>query len=154
MALFKKVKKKKYEKGEQVELITVPNMSYVPSDKMAALIIELWANEDYADEGGTKFGKLGDSMLDRDNDGTVSKKALDTAKAYFNDKTKLNMCLERPVVITEQEHDEGWISEDEKEVVFVLPNKPRVVKPAKYDPKNAALLDTAKLLMACTPHGI
>jgi hypothetical protein len=38
--------------------------------------------------------------------------------------------------------------QDDKEVVFVLPNFNRV----KNNPAN--LLETAKLLMACTPNGI
>ena len=56
--------------------------------------------------------------------------------------------LTRAVVITEAEHDSDYIMQSDDEIVFVLPDKKRV---------NAAphhLLDTAKLLMACTPNGI
>ena len=38
--------------------------------------------------------------------------------------------------------------ENENDVVFVLPNKGRI------DPTGGNLLNTAKLLMACTPNGI
>ena len=38
--------------------------------------------------------------------------------------------------------------ETENDVVFVLPNKDRIV------PTGANLLNSAKLLMACTPNGI
>jgi hypothetical protein len=38
--------------------------------------------------------------------------------------------------------------QSDNEIVFVLPNKTRLAAPA------ANLLDTAKLLMGCTPNGI
>ena len=56
--------------------------------------------------------------------------------------------LTRAVVITEAEHDSDYVMQSDDEIVFVLPNKDRLKKP----PTN--LLDTAKLLMACTPNGI
>jgi hypothetical protein len=54
----------------------------------------------------------------------------------------------RAVIITEDEHDDDYTSEDELEVVFVLPKLERVVSTPAH------LLETAKLLMACTPNGI
>ena len=56
--------------------------------------------------------------------------------------------LTRAVVITEAEHDNDYVMQSDDEIVFVLPNKTRITAA----PKN--LLDTAKLLMACTPNGI
>jgi hypothetical protein len=56
--------------------------------------------------------------------------------------------LTRAVVITEAEHDNDYIMQSDDEIVFVLPNQNRVTAA----PKN--LLDTAQLLMGCTPNGI
>jgi hypothetical protein len=58
--------------------------------------------------------------------------------------------LKCAVVITEEEHDNDYTMQKPNEVVFVLPNRNRVK--SFGDP--ARLLDTAKLLMACTPNGI
>jgi hypothetical protein len=58
--------------------------------------------------------------------------------------------LTNPIVITEEEYDAGWQMDEDDEVVFVLPN----VGPANTGAGAANLLDTAKLLMAVTPHGI
>ena len=58
--------------------------------------------------------------------------------------------LSKPHIITEAQYYNGHHCEDPDEVVFVLPNKPRVVNP----PPGRSLLETAKLLMAITPNGI
>jgi len=63
------------------------------------------------------------------------------------------LTLKRAVVITEAEHDSHYTMQDEDEVVFVLPNETRKPAPAPA-PTHAQLLETAKLLMACTPNGI
>jgi hypothetical protein len=55
--------------------------------------------------------------------------------------------LKRAVIISEKEHDDGYTMEFEDDVVFVLPRKTRLGT-------GADLLNTAKLLMACTPNGI
>ena len=53
-------------------------------------------------------------------------------------------------IITEDEHDNGYRTDNENAVVLVLPNKERV----KDTNDSASLLNSAKLLMACTPNGI
>jgi hypothetical protein len=55
--------------------------------------------------------------------------------------------LSRAVVITEKEHDNDYIMQSDDEIAFVLPDKSRI-KHGKH------LLQTAELLMACTPNGI
>jgi hypothetical protein len=65
--------------------------------------------------------------------------AINTAAPTFN--------LKRAVIITEDEHDNGYTMETPDDVVFVLPNKSRLGA-------GGNLLNTAKLLMACTPNGI
>jgi hypothetical protein len=58
--------------------------------------------------------------------------------------------LKKPVVITEADYYGGYHLTDPDGVVFVLPNQPRTATP----PTGQTLLETAKLLMACTPNGI
>jgi hypothetical protein len=55
--------------------------------------------------------------------------------------------LQRAVVISEKEHDADYQMQADNEVVFVLPNQDRVFP-------GRSLLETARLLMACTPNGI
>ena len=69
-----------------------------------------------------------------------SHSAINTAAPKFN--------LKRAVIISEDEHDNGYLMEFDDDVVFVLPNKGRA------DLTGANLVNTAKLLMACTPNGI
>src|SRR5262245_40921566 len=96
------------------------------------------------------------AALARKPNGNPTDAAILAAKALINvpvtttNPNGTDFNLERPVIITEAEHDAGWYMDDDKEVVFVLPNKPRVA--AGSNP--AQLLATAKLLMACTPNGI
>lgn len=59
--------------------------------------------------------------------------------------------LTKPHVLTEKQYYDGHHCKDPNEVVFVLPNTPRVVL---NPPKGHSLLETAKLLMAITPNGI
>jgi len=57
--------------------------------------------------------------------------------------------LSSPIVLTEQEFYDGWLADNDDEVVFVVPNISRAVTTA-----GTPLLETAKLLMGCTPNGI
>ncbi len=62
--------------------------------------------------------------------------------------------LDNPTVISESEYYGGYVTGDSTEVVFVLPDKGRIETDAQGNPKTKNLLETAKLLMACTPNGI
>lgn len=53
--------------------------------------------------------------------------------------------LASPIVITEDEYNDGWEQDDPDQVVFVLPNAAR---------QQGNLLESAKMLMACVPNGI
>jgi hypothetical protein len=57
--------------------------------------------------------------------------------------------LTNPIVLTETEFNEGWDRDVVDQVVFVLPDPSRATMTA-----GTPLLETAKLLMACTPNGI
>ena len=70
-----------------------------------------------------------------------------TAKQALADR---GIYLKAPVVITEDQYNNNYVQQDPDGVVFVLPNPPRTVAP----PQGQSLLETAKLLMACTPNGI
>lgn len=102
----------------------VADFSY-QNDDLARMIVDAWTNEDFK----TK-------LLDRRN-----------AKALLAER---GIYLSSPHVITEDEYNRGHRCDDPNEVVFVLPNKPRIGTP----PQGGDLLETAKLLMACVPNGI
>jgi hypothetical protein len=135
MAIIKKVPDNRPNAPrDATRQITQPSFSYEPTDALADVIVQAWTKPDlYAD------------LTDRDN-GAPTVKALNAAKTAINGA---GFDLERPVIITEQEHDDNWVMQDEKEVVFVLPNKDRVAQPPAH-----SLLLSAKLLMAATPNGI
>ena len=60
--------------------------------------------------------------------------------------------LKSPVVLTEDEYDNGWQMDSGDDVVLVLPDATRA-KITGAD-TSQTLLETAKLLMACVPNGI
>jgi hypothetical protein len=73
------------------------------------------------------------------------------------DATRVRACLathgvflSNPVVLTEDDYEDGWEQDNDDQVVLVLPNKSRAGTPSP----GGNLLETAKALMACTPHGI
>jgi hypothetical protein len=102
----------------------VADFSYT-SDALAQMIVDAWTD--------TAFETR---LLDK----SQAKEVLAERGIY----------LSKPHVITEEQYNNGHHCDDPDEVVFVLPNKPRVVNP----PAGHSLLETAKLLMAITPNGI
>jgi hypothetical protein len=142
MAIRKKVKHRKHgATDDAVSEVTIPSFSY-SNDGLAQLIINAWA-----DPNGFKK-----NLLDRHtNTGYPTALAYKTATDAVN--SLANMSLKRAVVISEQEHDDHYTMQHDEEVVFVLPNADRqpAAGPAPSQPE---LLETAKLLMACTPNGI
>jgi hypothetical protein len=110
--------------------VTQPVFSYAPTDALAQVIVDVWANAGH--------------ILDRQN-GRPTQQAVNEATQKIR---AAGFDLERAVIISEAEHDDNYAMENDLEVVFVLPNENRV----KNNPTN--ILDTAKLLMACTPNGI
>ena len=116
---------------------TVPAFSFSPNDALAQLIVEAWSNED--------FRKL---LLKRSGITIVP----EAVKAATDAVNAAGFNLKRAVVISEAEHDADYVMQDPfTEVVFVLPRPERIgatVVPGK------TLLDTARILMACTPNGI
>jgi len=114
---------------------TVPTFSFSPNDSLAQLIVDAWVEKDFRD-----------ALLERAADKTVTPAAARQAKVALAAR---GYYLERPVVITEAEHDSHYTMQADNEVVFVLPNQDRV-KPRP----GQSLLDTARLLMSCTPNGI
>jgi len=91
------------------------------------------------------------NILERETTG--ANKGMATGRAVKQATDAINLAAPhynflRCVIISEKEHDEGYTMQTENDVVFVLPNQGRV------DTAGADLLNTAKLLMACTPNGI
>ena len=128
MAIRKKVHIKAHP--GQTKDVTIPALGYEPTDGLAQVILEAWANPG--------------NLLQRDNNGNPTQASVNEATAKINDA---GFDLKRAVIITEEEHDNDYTMQDSDEVVFVLPNKSRAVAATH-------LLQTAKLLMACTPNGI
>jgi hypothetical protein len=126
------IKKRVHDKARpgQSKDVTIPAFGYEPTDGLAQVILDAWSNPG--------------SLLQRDNQGNPTQAAVNEATAKINNA---GFDLKRAVIITEEEHDNDYTMQDPDEVVFVLPNKSRAV-PATH------LLQTAKLLMACTPNGI
>jgi hypothetical protein len=121
--------------GQPID-ITQPSISYY-NDGLADVIVQLWSNSA--------------NVLDRATQDPLvpTQQAVDQATVLINANTGLN--LKRAVILTEEEHDgTTYVTQDPDEVVFVLPNKTRVG--ANSAPHQ--LLETARILMACTPHGI
>jgi|GraSoiStandDraft_46_1057282.scaffolds.fasta_scaffold297782_1 hypothetical protein len=133
MAIHKRVHDPSYP-GQHKHLV-LPAFSFEPTDGLAQLIVDIWGDS-----------RLQAKLLERDR-----KTKLPTPRAVREATTRVKRAgydLTRAVIITETEHDSDYIMQSDDEIVFVLPSKKRVASPA------ANLLDTAKLLMACTPNGI
>jgi hypothetical protein len=122
--------------------ITVPEFSMPDSavDGIAQVIVNAW-------NGDASLNKIMDRITSGPKKGMATQDAVTQATAAINAAAP-NYNLRRAVIISEKEHDDGYTMEDENDVVFVLPNKGRIVS------TGGNLLNTAKLLMACTPNGI
>ena len=109
-------------------------------DGIAHVILNAW-------NGDASLDKILDRFNTGPNKGMATPDAVKQATAAINAAAP-GYNLKRAVIIKEDEHDSGYTMETEDDVVFVLPNKDRL------GPTGANLLETAKLLMACTPNGI
>jgi len=132
LAIHRKVRGKRPHSNVSLEE-TVPVFSYDPG-KLAPVIVDLWSNPR--------------RVLERDANGNPTANAVSDATAAINGA---GFDLVRAVIISEEEHDNHYTMQDPNEIVFVLPNKNRFKSPVAAGHN---LLDTAKLLMACTPNGI
>jgi hypothetical protein len=103
----------------------VADFSY-QNETLAQLIVYAWSDQNFRNQLLT--------------DPQQAKQALSDRGIY----------LKAPYVITEDQYYNGFDLPDPEGVVFVLPNPPRTSTP----PQGQTLLETAKLLMACTPNGI
>ena len=122
--------------------ITIPDFQLDPDavPGIAQAIVNIWLNK-----------PLRDQILARETSGP--NKGMATGLAVAAATTAINGAAPhynfvRAVIISEEEHDNGYTMQTEDDVVFVLPNVGRV------DLTGADLLSSAKLLMACTPNGI
>ena len=128
---------KRTHKGKD---LTVPEFAMPPPDGLAHVIVDAW------DPAKTGAGGPLEHILDRTNQGFATPKAVAQATHAINAAAP-GFNLKRAVIISEDEHDSDYWMETPDDVVFVLPNKTRLGT-------GANLLQTAKLLMACTPNGI
>ena len=105
----------------------VADFSY-QNDALAQMIVDAWTNAAFYN-----------SLIDPPTATRVSnaKAALEARGIY----------LMHPIVLKEEEYENGWPLHDANGVIFVLPKRTRATA-------GKPLLETAKLLMACTPNGI
>jgi hypothetical protein len=118
----------------------VADFSY-ESDALAQLIVEMWLGGHGDLVTAIGGGPVGPQYVARSN---AAKIAL-AAKGIY---------LERPIVITETEYDDGFSLADTTlagVVVLVVPDQNRATRTVSPP---SALLETAKMLMAVTPNGI
>jgi hypothetical protein len=122
--------------------MTVPEFAMPPDavPGIAQVIVNAW-------NGDASLSNILDRITTGPNKGMATANAVTQATAAINAAAP-NFNLLRAVIISEDEHDAGYTMETENDVVFVLPN------PGRADLNGASLLNTAKLLMACTPNGI
>ena len=123
--------------------ITIPDFQLAPDavPGIAQVIVNSWTGdaslanilERIQTPGATKGMATGRAIQEATD-------AINKAAPHYN--------FLRCVIISEEEHDNGYTMETENDVVFVLPNRGRI------NPAGADLLSSAKLLMACTPNGI
>ncbi len=106
----------------------IADFSYAPNDGLAQMIVDAWVDQNFANQLLNSTG---------------------AAKSAFAQR---GIFLSNPLVITEAQYNQGYTpGNPDVDVVFVLPNQPRVdVTP----PPGQSLLETARLLMAATPNGI
>jgi len=105
----------------------VADFIYAPNESLAQMIVDAWVNPD--------FKKL---LLQHGN-----AKALFAERGFFWSGTTRS-----PVVISEDDYNNGYTMHTHDEIVFVLPNHDGKCPPGQN------LLETARLLMAATLHGI
>lgn len=110
--------------GNSLNKDRVVDFSYT-SDALAEMIVEAWTDEAYR----TKLLNKEDA------------KELLAQRGFY---------LENPIVITEDQFNKHYRQEDDREIVFVLPDVTRVTRREQ----GQSLLETARLLMAITPNGI
>jgi hypothetical protein len=156
VAIHKKVRHHSNQTADAAE----PVFSYPASPALQNVIVDAWLNRPFTytpSTGGAPVTiGLQRGLLDRDRHGNPTQQAFDVATTRIG--SALGVVLKRAVVITEAEHDNDYFK-DEDEIVFVLPNATLVAAghlpdPPPPPPNPADLLETAKLLMACTPNGI
>jgi hypothetical protein len=130
--------KKKKGSGE----ITVPEFAMPPDavPGIAQVIVKAWT-------GDASLANILDRVTTGPNKGCATPIAVQQATDAINGAYP-GYNLQRAVIITEAEHDDGYTMQTPDDVVFVLP------RPTRVNLTGSSLLDTAKLLMACTPNGI
>ncbi len=106
----------------------IADFSYAPNDGLAQMIVDAWVDQNFANQLLNSTG---------------------AAKSAFAQR---GIFLSNPLVITEAQYNQGYTPGNPSvDVVFVLPNQPRV---DMTPPPGQSLLETARLLMAATPNGI
>ena len=115
----------------------VADFSYAPNDSLAQMVVDAWCDKNFKD------------LLLMGEDATKAEARQNAAKALFASRGFFwNGTSKMPIVISENEYNNGWVLSHQDELCFVLPNHNGTCPPGQN------LLDTARLLMAATPNGI
>jgi hypothetical protein len=123
--IYKAVAAVSAQQGGQPVRERVADFSY-QNESLAQLIVYAWSDQNFRNQLLTNPQTAKQALADR------------------------GIYLKAPFVITEDQYNNGFNLPDPEGVVFVLPDPPRTETP----PQGQSLLETAKLLMACTPNGI
>jgi hypothetical protein len=126
----------KKKKSSGLEM-TVPEFAMPPDavPGIAQVIVKAW-------NGDASLSNIMDRVTTGPTKGVATITAVQQATDAINAAAP-GFNLKRAVIISEHEHDDGYTME-----FFVLPRKERVNLTGSH------LLESAKLLMACTPNGI
>jgi len=120
----------KHKAGGAKADVKVADFSY-QNEEFAALIVRAWTDQPPGFRNSLLMGT------------TVQRTA--AAQTALQGLPIHPIDLASPIVITEDEYNDGWQADNVDQVVFVLPNATRQV---------GNLVETAKFLMACVPNGI
>ena len=111
----------------------VADFVFMPDEKIAQMIVDAWVDQNFKSSLLT-----GDLQARKD----AAKMSFAKYGYFWNGTTK------KPVVISEKEYAADWQLNTDDELCFVLPDHDGTCPPGQN------LLETARLLMAATPHGI
>lgn len=119
--------------------VKLADFSYENEDVAQEIIVRAWGNPAFKE---TLLGNQNQGHTQTPQEIADRVAAAVTALSGLPNKP---FTLKSAIVLTEAEYNAGWDTDDNDQVVFVLPNRSRAT---------GNLLETAKMLMACVPNGI
>lgn len=126
---------------------TVAPVSYFPNDDLVKVILEAWTSQSFKERLLTfpekdRYADWKDWLKADANAYTAM--TAKTSQALAGVVSELRLGL--PVVLTQEQYENGYRKNDDKEVVFVLPDAPQT--------HGKQSLTTARVMMAATIRGM